>query len=448
MSVKLPTLHLQPNTTIMANVTFSIKKSETGKLSTIYVRYYRGKDNDQNVSTGLSIDPEFWDKDKVVILTKYPKKFTAKDAAALTADLDSLRAFIVAESNSIPGQSLPVKWLKKAVQKHNDSQIPAAPTETFNQYLARFLKEAKAGKALCHHDKVVRAFPKSSLRGWVGFEQVMTKYQDERKRTIDFADIDREFFDDFIAWLYDRNLTSNYTGALIKKLKNILGRAEDDGLYNGIEIKKKYFKSMSEDTDAVFLTHEDIEAINKVDLSQWDELREVRDVFLVGCYCGQRFSDYSRISADNVRVIGGKKYLVIVQQKTGVKAMIPFNQELDKILSRYDYRLPRVTEAQMNDGIKSIGQQAKLFDVYETKRTEGGHEITRKRKKYKMLSSHSARRTACTLWYLDGVDTVDIMMMSGHKSHKQLLDYIKVTPEDTARRLSTHQAFTQLRVAR
>lgn len=432
----------------MANVTFSIKKSEAGKLSTIYVRYYRSAGNDQNVSTGLSVYPEFWDKDKVKLLTVYPKKFPSEKAAELTAELDSLKAFIVAESNSIPGQSLPVKWLKKAVQRQNSSLIPAAPAETFNQYLERFITEAKAGKALCHHDKVVRAFPKSTLRGWVGFQQVMNKYQDERKRAIDFADIDREFFDDFLQWLNDRNVTANYTGALIKKLKNILSRAEDDGLYNGTEIKKKYFKSMSEDTDAVFLTHDDIDAINKVDLSEWDELREVRDVFLVGCYCGQRFSDYSRISPDNVRTISGKKYLVILQQKTGVKVMIPFNQELDKILSRYDYRLPRVTEAQMNTGIKAIGQQAKLFDVYTTKRTEGGHEITRNRKKYKMLASHTARRTALTLWYLDGVDAIDIMQLSGHRSHKQLLDYIKITPEDTAIRLSKHQAFTQLRVAR
>lgn len=453
----------------MATISFCTKKSKKGEPSTIYVRYSKGRGNDQNVSSGQTIYPEFWSKKTGAIKQNFvPEKepgFTQEKASKLEATLSDLGRFVSNEANAIAGQQLPPKWLKNVVKQYYDSLLPEEPEqkpETLNEYIERFLKEAKEGKPLCQGK---RSFAKESLRPWVGFKQAFDAYQgiyddDKRKKMIkdnipfrplneiSFNDIDRDFYNDFLKYLTDNGKTLNYTGRLIKQLKNIMQRAGEEGLHNNKEIEKKYFKSMAEDVDSIYLTHDDIDAIKKVDLSLWEDQRQIRDVFLVGCYVGQRYSDYSRITPDNIKEMGGGKVVELNQKKTNQKVVVPITPECDAILKSYDYRLPKTWPGKLNEGIRAIGQSAGLKEMITTTRTEGGRKITRKVMKYKLMSSHTARRTALTLWYLDGVNAIDIMKLSGHKTETQLMRYIKVSEAETAIRLMKHDAFTSLRIAR
>ena len=53
-----------------------------------------------------------------------------------------------------------------------------------------------------------------------------------------------------------------------------------------------------------------------------------------------------------------------------------------------------------------------------------------------------------TNWYLADIKPIDIMKFSGHKTEKQLLDYIKTGMDDTAEKLSNHPYFNHnLKVA-
>ena len=61
--------------------------------------------------------------------------------------------------------------------------------------------------------------------------------------------------------------------------------------------------------------------------------------------------------------------------------------------------------------------------------------------KYKLIKTHTARRTGCTLMYLAGIPTIDIMKVSGHKTEKEFLKYIKVGKKETALNLAKHPYF-------
>lgn len=440
----------------MAQIVFSIKKTVSGELSTIYVRYFHGRSSDQVTKTGLTVLPDYWSNKKQGIKPNavYGKLFTSEDAERLTEQLNSLRAHILREANKLPGQEQPAKWLKGVVAAHNGTAVSVeapvkatAAKEDFNAYLTRFYNEAKAGKALCARGNMVVAFPKASMRGWKNFKELMTIYQQERRIKLDFEDFGRDFYSDFTEWMQARNLTANYTGAMVKKLKNILQRAADEELHTTFEYKKRYFKITSEDVDSVYLTREELGAIAALNLSLDPELAAVRDVFLVGCYTGQRYSDYSRIGPDNIRTTGGRRFIELTQRKTGARVVIPVNDELDEILRRHKNQLPRIHENDLNTHIKAIAQRAKIVTNVEQTRTRGGLKVIENKKKYKLISTHTARRTALTLWYLNGVNEIDLMKLSGHASTKQLMDYIKATPDEVAQRLSLHKAFTSLRVA-
>ena len=58
-----------------------------------------------------------------------------------------------------------------------------------------------------------------------------------------------------------------------------------------------------------------------------------------------------------------------------------------------------------------------------------------------MISSHTARRSFCTNAYLSGMDSLDIMAISGHTTEKNFKKYLKVTPEERAIKMSQHSFF-------
>lgn len=62
--------------------------------------------------------------------------------------------------------------------------------------------------------------------------------------------------------------------------------------------------------------------------------------------------------------------------------------------------------------------------------------------KYELIKTHTARRTGCTNMYLAGIPVIDIMKISGHKTEKEFMKYIKVSKLETAQNLSRHPCFT------
>ena len=55
-----------------------------------------------------------------------------------------------------------------------------------------------------------------------------------------------------------------------------------------------------------------------------------------------------------------------------------------------------------------------------------------------MVSSHTARRSFATNLYKSGFTSISIMAMTGHKTEKAFLTYIKVTEEEHAQLLMDH----------
>ena len=53
-------------------------------------------------------------------------------------------------------------------------------------------------------------------------------------------------------------------------------------------------------------------------------------------------------------------------------------------------------------------------------------------------STHTARRSFSTNEYLAGTPTLTIMAITGHKTEKAFLRYIKLVPSDHARLLKEH----------
>ncbi len=95
-------------------------------------------------------------------------------------------------------------------------------------------------------------------------------------------------------------------------LKSFLNEAPE----KGVKIKQAYrsrsFKVVSEVADAVYSSEDELIQLLALDLNQNKRLERVRDLFIVGCYTGLRFSDLTNLRPEHIK--GG--LIRIEQQKT------------------------------------------------------------------------------------------------------------------------------------
>ena len=190
------------------------------------------------------------------------------------------------------------------------------------------------------------------------------------------------------------------------------------------------FDTSREETDAIYITMDQIMemyAIKKFDLP---EQEVVRDMFVIGCFTGMRFSDYSVLDPSAIR----NNRLSFIQVKTGAKVTIPIHPIVNEILQKYNYVLPSVPRNnEFNAIIKTVGEKMPSLHVPFTKQITYKRELVEIEKmKYQFLMTHTARRSFCSNEYIRGTDPMIIMSISGHKSYKSFMRYIKVSGDQFA----------------
>jgi integrase len=273
----------------------------------------------------------------------------------------------------------------------------------------------------------------------------LQEYLDDRKiRNFSFQDCNRSFYNDYISYLTAKNYSKNYIGTIIQKLKTVLGYAFDEGVHTNIEFKKNYFSKFAEEIDHVYLSEEELNRIMDLDLN--GSVKDtVRDIFLIGCNTGLRISDILSLLKKTNQVIfteGDVKYFQIKQIKTSTTVIIPLNSIVNDIINKYQGNLPIYQHLKViNENIKKICKMANIIENHIIRRTEGGEEVEHEFPKYKLVSSHTARRSFCTNAYKSGMPIQDIMAISGHKTERVFLNYVKVEKVENAKRIAKHAFF-------
>lgn len=160
-------------------------------------------------------------------------------------------------------------------------------TVTLNGYIDQFIQEIESGKRLTSKKQ---KYAVGTIKNYKGFQVQFLEYQQNRKRTLKFENIDLDFYDDYVNFFQEKDYTPNTIGRHIKNLKVIMRAAEEDGLHNNDDYKR--FTVLTSPVDAIYLTEDEIAKIKAVDLSDNPNYELARDIFLLGCYTGLRYSDY------------------------------------------------------------------------------------------------------------------------------------------------------------
>lgn len=417
----------------MPAVHFYLKKPEPSGLSLIYLQFkYSG--HRIVFSFNQQIKPSIWSKKKQRI--KSNAQTSANGDEYINDLLDNLEricmnAYKSQIRNGIPNPALIEQALTDFVIGNNKEQ---------EQSLLNLIDRFVAGEILYKG----RKRSGGTLRTYNLTKNRLLEFSRTKKYPITFDSITVDFYYKFVKFLQDkkndqgeRQISDSSIGNSIKDLKTFMAEAVELDYTNNIQFKKKRFHKLTQETDGVYLTWDEIFAIYRHDLSGKPSLDAVRDLFVFGCCVGLRYSDYSTVKPENIIKHEGEYYISMPTKKTGEKVVIPCNPIVLEIFEKYKGREnklpPTISNQKFNDYIKEVcgPNHAKL--------TEAGRLQTKPEKElWECISSHTARRSGLTNYYLEGVPVIDLMKISGHKTEKAFLTYIKVSKLETAKRVGAH----------
>ncbi len=338
--------------------------------------------------------------------------------------LNSLKTELYKEVSHLESVHIPItkeNLRSKLDELTNKEILGGHETEDLNfyQYFDEFLELRKGTLA------------KITIRSYNQTKRLL----EEHNSNLDFNDIDLSFYYGFIQFLEEDDKSVNTIGKHIKNLKSILRSATQDGLNKNLAFTKREFKVLKEQTTAIYLDEKELKSIAECDLSAYPHLDTARDIFLIGCYTGQRVSDYNGLSKSNFYQKDGVRFFKIKQKKTKKEVLCPITLEIEAILSKAKYNNAppkKMNEQDINEYIKEVGSKAGITQQVNNSYTKGGVEQSKELPKNKMISTHTARRSFCTNMYKKGMPIYDIMHFSGHSSEKEFYKYIRIEKEQRA----------------
>ncbi len=316
-------------------------------------------------------------------------------------------------------------------------------------FLENFLEGIKNGRI----KNGAENYTLNTCKVWSNFLGILKRFIQISPFT--WKDINKALADRFVSFMEKNGYMVTSINKYIICFKAMIQNAMDQELHNNLIALRAFSKKKIQETDKakeIYLTKAELQALYEMPLEGLKD--KVRDVFLVGCYTCQRFSDYARLEKENFTTTAkGTKVVRIVQEKTGNDVVIPIlNDNLLHIAEKYGYDIPKVNDVILNRYIKQIlkelsstvpslaRKERTLLTMKEReKEKQGLVSFERDNKgyvikpRYELVSSHTARRSGITNLYLSGnFDTYQMMSISGHRDEKTFYEYIKLSSDEVA----------------
>ena len=253
----------------------------------------------------------------------------------------------------------------------------------------------------------------TTKRDYLQTYNTLREFEEHTGYIVSFESVNLDFYSRLQNYMIKTlNHSLNTFGKRIKTIKSIMNYATEIGVNKNLEYQKKSFKVLSQKTNRIYLTKDEIIRLQKLKLS--GSLEMTRDAFILMCYLGIRYSDYRKINKNNI----SDNYLDITMQKTNEQVSIPIHPNALEIIKKWEYQLPQLSNVKLNKQIKEVCRYAEIDElVIDRDKTCS---------RYKLVTCHTARRSFATNGYLSDVPVRDLMRITGHKKETTFLNYVQV----------------------
>jgi integrase len=426
----------------MAQFNYYLKSNKSVKKTLISLRITHSSKS-TFISTGLKVEPKHWCFDKSHELhQRVLKNRGCKDYQQINNQLEMMLLTAKKAEASFGNELFSIHELKNRIldfleRKHKSSTPNIQEEISFYQFWDEFVKELKT-KINPNTNKKVTYHTFLSLNQT---KKVIQRFEKYTRLKVDFTTIDIDFYNRFNGYCVEvEKFRTNTFGKHISNLKRILNSAELKGKAVKQDYKTPYFRNTRELTTSIFLNEKEIEDIIKLDLSCCPGLDRTRDFFVIGCYTGLRWGDFTNLNSAD---FSQENQIRIKTSKTQQKLVIPILPNVKSTLEKYrqgeKYVFPKpISNQKFNSQLKEITKRIPILQTEVNYVSNiGGRQIIETYPKWMRVTSHTCRRSFATNMYLRNIDVLLIRKLTGHKSERIFFDYIKIDEIEVANNFMT-----------
>ena len=316
------------------------------------------------------------------------------------------------------------------------------PTNDFRTYLEQSLRNPFALDLKdCTLIEVIRACAKAKAKIRPKYPKTLSALiynlkalQAEYGVTLYPVQVTDVFWGYFVSFMQDRGLRASSIANLCTRLRSVLNWAVK---YNAT-VSPTYTDIIIPTTRnvGVALTADEISRVSYFDIERFyadrrkdfrKTMDDVRNLFVLSCNLGQRYSDMIRIEPSCFE----RNIFRIVQQKTGNRAVVNIDKlaiepkTTYRILEKYGYYAPYTHSiGNYNYYLHQLLRDVGLDDPIRIEEKRGGKIVTEVIPKWKAAASHCGRRSFVTVNIVRGHSVHEIRKATAHSDARCFDKYI------------------------
>lgn len=424
----------------MITVKFYVKSPKEFK-NTILVRIRDGRRFDYTCATNEFVNLNDWDDVNKMCLKSIKELKGGKMVESRSGEIQArIKNNLMVNRNLFNLQS-------DIEEKYRDSDKTKISKEWLQKIIfpERFIVEEKREPNLLEYaaiymEEKTKEFEKGKIKVGVvkktkSIIEILKRFFNYEGGTVPMmTEIDRNFqrsYDDYCIEV--EGYMPSYSNRTFKAIKTICFHASANGFQINPGIS--HLKIQLSRTKYPTLSFEELELIEKYQF-QKSFLENARDWLLVGCFSGQRCSDFLKFKTSMIEteLVDGKEtfFICFTQQKTQKFLRLALHEKIVKILQERNWEFPRTISSQkFNDYIKEVAELAGINEPCEggvsmlvDKKSKKVRKVFGNYPKCKLITSHLCRRSFCTNFY-GLISTTALMSASGHQNERQLREYIQ-----------------------
>lgn len=419
--------------------TLSEKMTANGE-SEILFRFVGGRGMIIRAKSGIFVSPSDWTEKTATKPAgiKTTKTTDFKRRQDVSKKLKDLETAIENEFNNTPAEKIDKKWLDEVIHNFHFPQV-AEEDElkplSFFEVLDLFIEkrgEATETPAIKTTRKKSKDFSIKTIRKF----KTLRKQLQEFDNTLTFEDLNFKKLQKFVDFeLDEKDLVNSSVEKRFTYLRWFLNWATEWGYNKNLAYSNFALNLDVPEKDVIYLDEEELEAVRSHDFSDNPRLDRVRDVFVFCCYTGLRYSDVENLKRSNIR--NNKIYITTI--KTSDRLEIDLNNVASAILDKYkdaelenNKALPVISNQKMNAALEEMAVQCGIDTPIEQTIFKGGERVTEIVPKYKLVRTHTARRTFVCKAIRLGISPTIIMKFTGHKDYDTMKKYIGAMDKEKA----------------
>ncbi|MEM8938257.1 MAG: tyrosine-type recombinase/integrase [Bacteroidota bacterium] len=396
------------------NKKVGILKNE--KCLILFTCYFKNEEKKFVYSTGEKINPKNWD-----FKNKWPfAKGSNRDVYYSSINTQLNRYENTFESVQARCKSFSEDFTSRLLKSEFDKEFKKAISgqgtffNAYDEFMEENIKSQKWGK--------------SSIKRYQNLRNLLSDFQITQNFKLTFNKINQKFHSEFTDYSIDKK------GHATNTFRRNMGLFKTFMLWalkNGYTYNNKFseFERMKEVfTKKLALRFEDLQKLMGMKFEK-EKLERARDVFVFACTTGMRYGELKFIGKHNIE----NGYILLKEEKSLTKKsrQIPLNSLSKAILSKYDFLLPIIANQKQNEYLKEIFELAGYTELVEQIVIRGKNMDRKRIPMFRLISTHTARRTFITMMKRKGFSDKLISEITGHTDLKTLNQYYQVDAIDT-----------------